>query len=84
MKCIRIENGGEYIGLFDNHYKEYDILYEQTIPKTPQHNEVVEMVNHASIEKVRYISHGQCFQDHSGFKHYKQPIISSIYRPPIL
>ena len=35
IKCIRIDNGREYIGLFDAYCKEQEIRHQFTPPKTP-------------------------------------------------
>lgn len=35
LTCIWRDNWEEYIGLFDNFYKEYDIGHEKTTSKTP-------------------------------------------------
>ncbi|GAA0174727.1 hypothetical protein LIER_28060 [Lithospermum erythrorhizon] len=37
LKCITIDNGGEYIGIFDQYCKKKDIRHEQSVRKTPQH-----------------------------------------------
>jgi hypothetical protein len=36
LKCVRSDNGGEYIGEFENYCKQYGIRHDQTVPKTPQ------------------------------------------------
>jgi hypothetical protein len=35
MKCIRVDNGGEYKGPFEKYCKEHDIKLEKTVPKNP-------------------------------------------------
>ena len=35
LKCIRSDNGGEYIGLLRQYYRENDIKHQRTVPKTP-------------------------------------------------
>ncbi|GAA0171470.1 transmembrane signal receptor [Lithospermum erythrorhizon] len=55
LKCVRTDNGGEYIGQFDQYCKAKGIRHEQSVPKTPQHNGVVEKMNRTIIEKVRCI-----------------------------
>ena len=36
LKCIRTDNGGEYIGEFDAYCKKHGIRHQLTPPKTPQ------------------------------------------------
>lgn len=42
LKCIRTDNGGEYIRIFEEYCKSHDIRHEQIVLKTPQHNGVEE------------------------------------------
>ncbi|GAA0152202.1 hypothetical protein LIER_10741 [Lithospermum erythrorhizon] len=53
LKCIRIDNGGEYIGDFDRYCKSKGIRHEQSVPKIPQHNGVAERMNRTIVEKIR-------------------------------
>ncbi|GAA0152937.1 hypothetical protein LIER_37592 [Lithospermum erythrorhizon] len=53
LKCIRMDNGGEYIGSFDQYCKEHRIRHEQSVPKTPQHNGLAERMNRTIVEKIR-------------------------------
>lgn len=39
--------------LFDIYYKQQNIIYENTLPKTPQLNDLAERMNMALIERVR-------------------------------
>lgn len=54
LKCLRIDNGGEYCS---NAFKEYcnrfGIKHEKTVPRTPQQNGVAERMNRTIMEKVR-------------------------------
>ncbi|GAA0169115.1 hypothetical protein LIER_40709 [Lithospermum erythrorhizon] len=59
LKCVRTDNGGEYIGLFDQYCKEHGIRHEQSVPKTPQHNGLAERMNRTIVEKIR------CMLSHS-------------------
>ncbi|GAA0156231.1 hypothetical protein LIER_38239 [Lithospermum erythrorhizon] len=59
LKCIRTDNGGEYIGLFDQYCKTHGIRHEQSVPKTPQHNGLAERMDRTIMEKVR------CLLSHS-------------------
>jgi len=52
LKCVRANNGGEYRGPFENYCKDHDIKLEKTVPKTPQHNGVVERINHTINDKI--------------------------------
>ncbi|CAL9780246.1 unnamed protein product [Musa acuminata subsp. burmannicoides] len=38
LKCIRSDNGGEYMGPFENYCRFHGIRLEKTVPKTPQQN----------------------------------------------
>ena len=53
LKCICSDNGGEYIGLFNKHYKLQGIQHERTISKTPEQNGVTERMNQTIAERVR-------------------------------
>ncbi|GAA0139540.1 hypothetical protein LIER_01062 [Lithospermum erythrorhizon] len=52
LKCIRTDNGGEYIGEFDQYCKMHDIRHEQSVPKTPPHNGLAERMNWTIVEKL--------------------------------
>ena len=45
LKCIRIDNGGEYIDPFDYYCKSQGIFHQKTPPKTPQLNGLTERMN---------------------------------------
>ena len=46
VKCLRSDNGGEYInGGFSEYYAAHRIRMEKTIPGTPQQNGVAERMN---------------------------------------
>ena len=53
LKCIRTDNGGEYIGKFDSYCKDNGIRHERSVPKSPQLNGVAERMNRTLIEKIR-------------------------------
>ena len=54
LKCLQTDNGGEYISLeFEKYYVERGIRHKKTVPVTPQHNGLVERLNHTIVEKVR-------------------------------
>lgn len=53
LKCLRTDNGGEYIGKFATYCKSNRIRHEKVPPKTPQMNGVAERMNRTIVEKVR-------------------------------
>ena len=53
IKCLRTDNGGEYIGPFDAYCKEQGIRHQFTPPKTPQLNGLAERMNRTIVERVR-------------------------------
>ena len=53
LKCLRTNNGGEYISHeFREYYSIHGIRHEKTVPDTPQHNDVAERMNRTIVEKV--------------------------------
>nr|KYP31853.1 Retrovirus-related Pol polyprotein from transposon TNT 1-94 [Cajanus cajan] len=60
LKCIRTDNGGEYLGPFEYYCKTHGIRHEKVPPKTPQMNGVAERMNRTIAEKVRsMLSHAK-------------------------
>ncbi|RVW14266.1 Retrovirus-related Pol polyprotein from transposon TNT 1-94 [Vitis vinifera] len=59
LKCVRSDNGGEYIGPFDQYCTNHGIRHEKTVKKTPQQNGVAERMNRTILERVR------CLLSHS-------------------
>ena len=53
MKCIRTDNGGEYIGPFDEYCRSQGIRHQKTVKKTPQQNGVAERMNRTIVERIR-------------------------------
>ena len=54
VKCLRSDNGGEYIdGGFSEYYAAQGIRMEKTIPGTPQQNGVAELMNRTLNERAR-------------------------------
>ncbi|KAL3835280.1 hypothetical protein ACJIZ3_003671 [Penstemon smallii] len=53
LKCIRSDNGGEYIGPFDAYCRSQGIRHQKTPPKTPQLNGLAERMNRTLVERVR-------------------------------
>ncbi|GJS93442.1 retrovirus-related pol polyprotein from transposon TNT 1-94 [Tanacetum coccineum] len=60
LKCIRTDNGGEYIGPFDAYCREHGIQHQKTPPKTSQLNGLAERMNRTLVERVR------CLLSHAG------------------
>ncbi|KAL4559836.1 hypothetical protein LXL04_031982 [Taraxacum kok-saghyz] len=52
LKCIRTDNGGEYIGPFDAYCREHGIRHQKSPPKTPQLNGLAERMNRTLNERV--------------------------------
>ena len=54
LKLLQTDNGGEYIS---KEFKEYcsknGIKHKKTVPSTPQHSDVVEMMNQTIVENVQ-------------------------------
>ncbi|CAA0840499.1 Unknown protein [Striga hermonthica] len=53
LKCIRIDNGGEYCGPFDEYCRQQGIRHQKTPPKTPQLNGLAERMNRTLVERLR-------------------------------
>jgi len=53
LRCIRTDNGGEYLGPFYQYCKQQGIRHQRTPPKTPQLNGVAERMNITLVERVR-------------------------------
>jgi transposase InsO family protein len=54
IKCLRIDNGGEFTSMeFENYCKEFGIDRHKTTSYTPQHNGVVECMNMTLLERAR-------------------------------
>ena len=54
LKCIQIDNKGEYLGLLDEYYRKQGIRHLKT-PPNPQLNGVVEKMNMTLVERVRFL-----------------------------
>ena len=55
LKCICTDNGGEYIGPFDNYCKSQEIHHQKSSPKTSQLNSLAERINKTLVERVRCV-----------------------------
>ena len=54
LKCLRLDNGGEYInGGFNEYCAAHGIRMEKSIPGTPQQNVVAERMNRTLNERAR-------------------------------
>ena len=54
LKCLRLENGGEYCNKeFDDYFSYHGIHREKTVSGTPQENGVSERMNRAIMECAR-------------------------------
>ena len=54
LKCLRLDNGGEYYNKgFDNYYSYNGICRQKTVPGTPQENGVSERLNRTIMERAR-------------------------------
>lgn len=60
LKCIRTDNGGEYIGPFNAYCREQGIRHQKSPPKTPQLNGLAERMNRTLVERAR------CLLSHAG------------------
>ena len=55
MKCLRTDNGGEFISdAFKKYLRNNGIKHELTIPKCPQQNGLAKRSNRTLAEMVRY------------------------------
>ncbi|PKI52799.1 hypothetical protein CRG98_026799 [Punica granatum] len=53
LKCVGVDNGGEYMGPFENYCRTHGIKREKTVLKTPQLNGLAERMNRTIVERVR-------------------------------
>ena len=60
LKCVRSDNGGEYLGPFDEYCNSLGIRHQRTVKKTPQQNGVAERMNRTIVERIRcMLSHAK-------------------------
>ncbi|PKI66050.1 hypothetical protein CRG98_013545 [Punica granatum] len=52
LKCVRTDNGDEYMGPFKNYCRTHGIKLEKTVLKTPQQNGLAERMNRTIVERV--------------------------------
>ena len=78
LKCIRTDNGGEYIGPFDNYCKSQEIHHQKSSPKTSQLNGLAERMNRTLVERVRCVLSEAKFQILFGLKHLTLLLMLSI------
>ena len=55
LKCNCTDNGGEYIGSFDDYCRLQGICHQKTPPKIPQLNSLAERINKTLNERVRCV-----------------------------
>ena len=60
LKCVRTDNGGEYIGPFNAYCRENGIRHQRPPPKTPQLNGLAERMNRTLVERFK------CLLSHAG------------------
>jgi len=78
-KCIRSDNGTEYVNKdFDRYLKECGIQRQLTAPYSPQQNGVAERANRTLLDSVRSMQH---FQRNFGQKLSSMPHMSRIEFP---
>jgi transposase InsO family protein len=54
LKCLRLDNGGEYCSKeFDDYCSYHGIRREKTVPRTPQENGVSKRMNRTIMERAR-------------------------------
>ena len=53
LKCIWIDNGGEYSSPFDVYCRQHGIRHQKTPPKTPQLNGLAKRMNKTLVESER-------------------------------
>lgn len=60
LKCILTDNGGVYIGAFDEYCKSHGIRHERTCPKSSPQNGIAERMNRTIVERIRsMLSHAK-------------------------
>ena len=52
LKSVRVDNGGEYRGPFEQYYRSHGIRLEKTVPKTSQQNGVAERMNRNICDRI--------------------------------
>mgnify|MGYP002775900261 CR=1 FL=1 len=53
LKAVRVDNGGEYRGQFEEYYRSKGIRLEYTVSKTPMLNGLAERMNLTIMERVQ-------------------------------
>ncbi|PKI43124.1 hypothetical protein CRG98_036503 [Punica granatum] len=70
LKCVRSDNGGEYRGPFENYCRIHGIKLERTVPKTPQQNGLVEMMNRTIVERMYPSRYGPARKYRTGISEF--------------
>ena len=62
LKCVRSDNGGEYVNRrFNGFCTSQGIIYQTTVPYTPQQNGLAERMNRTLVEMARSMLYYQHF-----------------------
>ncbi|CAL1381478.1 unnamed protein product [Linum trigynum] len=60
LKCVRVDNGGEYRGPFESYCRLHGIKLQKSVPKAPQKNGVAERMNRTICERIKcMLSHAK-------------------------
>ena len=60
LKSVRVDNGGEYRGPFEQYCRSHGIRFEKTVCKTPQQNGVDERMNRTICDIIKcMLSHAK-------------------------
>lgn len=76
VKCLRSDNGTEYINKnFEKYLSQHGIIHQTTIPYSPQQNGVSERLNRTIIEKAR------CMLSEAGLekRYWGEAVMTGIY-----
>lgn len=55
LKCVQADNDGKCRGSLEQYCKYHGIKVKKIVPKTPQHNGVVERMNRTINDRIRYM-----------------------------
>lgn len=76
VKCLRSDNGGEYVSSrFDTYLRKEGILHQTSVPYCPQQNGVSERLNRTLIEKARCLLQGSGL----GKEYWGEAVSTAIY-----
>ena len=67
LKSVKVDNYGEYRGLFEQYCRNHDIKLKKTVFKTPQQNSVAERMNRTIYDRIRcMLSHAKLLKSFWG------------------